>query len=115
MSLRDQFVYDLDTIFYNEDEHATRRQFRISDGRGGFICFCAVCIWDEEATKERTIVKEYNVYVGDVLCHIGAWNFPRRPLAGEIIYSPPQIPWTIVDCTHEEGAYVLALQAYGSH
>lgn len=106
---------DLQTVFYNEDEMAVSREFKIADGKGGYIIFNARCIWDEEATKERTIVKEYNVYVGDVMCHIGAWNFPRRPLAGEIIYSPRMQGWTIVDVTCEEAAYVLALQAYGSH
>lgn len=115
MSLRDQFVPDLDAIFYNTDEHATLREFRIADGKGRFIIFKARCVWDQEQTKERTVVKKYNVFLGDVVCHIGAWNLPRRPLAGEIIYSPRMQAWTIIDVTEEEGAYVLSLEAYGSH
>jgi hypothetical protein len=115
MALRDQFVPDLESVFYNTDEHATLRRFRITDGKGGFQVFDAPCVWDEEASKERTIVKAYNIYVGDVQVHILAANFPRRPLAGEIIYSPPNQGWTIVDCTLEEGAYVLALEAYRGH
>lgn len=116
MSLRDDFVPDLAGVFYNENEHASEQRFRISDGKAGFTDFTAVCVVDQEATKERTIVKQYDIFVGDVQIHIGAWYFPRRPEAGEIIYwnedrlnAPPNRPWQIVDCTVEEGAYVLAL------
>lgn len=122
MALRDEFVPDLHATFYHADEsgepdeHASRQRFRISDGKGGFEDIDAICVVDQEATKERTIVKQYDIYVGDVQIHIGAWYFPRRPAAGEIIYwnedrpdSLPNQPWQIVDCTVEEGAYVLAL------
>ena len=37
MSLRDQFVPDIDNIFMNTGEFATMREFRIGDGQGGGV------------------------------------------------------------------------------
>lgn len=109
MSLRDNFAPDLANVFMNTDEMATTREFRISDGFGGFTTFLAPVQWDGEASKEMPMVKIHGVYMGDVRCHIEAKYLPRIPVAGEIIYSPANQQFEILDVTDEEGCYVLSL------
>ena len=111
MSLREQFPVDLADIFVNPDEFATIREFRISDGHGGFRVFMAKVVWDNEAAKEQPIVKIHGVYMGDVICFIEHKYLPRMPVAGELIYSPANQPWEVLDCTDEESCYKLALSA----
>jgi hypothetical protein len=111
MSLRDNFPTDLANIFMNTGEMATTREFRIADGLGGFTLFAAPVIWDQEASKEIPLVKIHGVYMGDVRCHIEAKYLPRIPVAGELIYSPANQLWEVLDVTDEESCYVLALSA----
>jgi hypothetical protein len=109
MALREQFASDLSRIFINTAQMAITREFRISDGHGGFKVFDAPVVWDQEAVKELPLVKIHGVYMGDVRCHIEHKYLPRMPVAGEIIYSPANQPWEVLDCTDEESCYVLAL------
>jgi hypothetical protein len=111
MSLREQFKPDLSNIFMNIGEMATTREFRIGDGHGGFQVFSAPVVWDQEAVKELPLVKIHGVFMGDVRCHIEHKYLPRMPVAGELIYSPANQPWEVLDCTDEEYCYVLALSA----
>lgn len=109
--LRDNFATDLSTVFMNTAEMATTREFRISDGMGGFTIFDAPVVWDQEGSKDMPMVKIQGVFMGDVRCHIEAKYLPRIPLAGEIIYSPANQVWECIDVTDEEGCYVLGLSA----
>jgi hypothetical protein len=111
MSLRDNFAPDLAAVFMNTGEMATTREFRISDGLGGFTLFSAPVVWDQEASKEMPMVKIHGVYMGDVRCYIEMKYLPRIPLAGELIYSPANQMWEVLDVTDEESCYVLALSA----
>jgi len=111
MSLREQFVPDLDRVFINPGEFATVRDFRISDGHGSFVVFQAEVVWDTEAVKQLPLVKIHGVYMGDVICYIEHKYLPRMPVAGELIYSPANQPWEVLDCTDEESCYKLALSA----
>ena len=111
MSLRDQFTVDNRRIFLNKEEHATEREFRISDGHGGFKLFTAVVLWDEDAAKKQPVVATHGMYMGDVICQIHSDDLPRKPVAGELIYSPANKPWEVLQCTDEEWMYVLALTA----
>lgn len=111
MSLRQQFEPDLANVFVNTNEFATTREFRISNGKGGFRLFEAEVVWDEEAAKRQPIVAVHGVYMGDVICHIEHKYLPRAPIAGEIIYSPANKPWEVLQCTDQESMYVLALSA----
>jgi hypothetical protein len=111
MALRDQFVPDLARIFMNPREFATNREFRISDGHGGFIVFRADVVWDKDAVKNEPLVTVHGVFMGDVRCYIEHKNLPRAPLAGELIYSPANQPWEVIDCTDEESCYALSLSA----
>lgn len=99
-------------MFINTSEFATEREFRINDGHGGFKLFTAPVVWDTESVKQLPIVKMQGVFMGDVICYIEFRYLPRRPVAGELIYSPANQPWEVLDCTEEEGCYKLAL--YGT-
>jgi hypothetical protein len=112
VALREQFAPDLARIFINTKEHATTREFRISDGRGGFRVFNAPVVWDTDALKIMPVVKIHGVFMGDVLCYMEHKYLPRRPVAGELIYSPANVPWEVMDCSDEEFCYKLAL--YGT-
>jgi hypothetical protein len=114
MSLKDQFVADVHSIFLNTEEHATTREFRIADGHGGFTTFTQDVVWDEEAAKEEPVVKYHGQYLCDVMCFLPSTVLPRRPLAGELIYSPANQPWEIMECTDQAGMFKLALMAHRS-
>lgn len=111
MSLREQFVPDLIRVHLNPDEHATWREFRISNGRGGFILKRCKVGWFDEEARQRPVVSVHGVYQGSTICYIAHRDLPRKPLAGELIYSPANQPWEILDCIDEEGCWLLALSA----
>jgi hypothetical protein len=111
VSLREQFVPDLENTFMNTAEHATTREFRISDGQGGFRVFTAAVVWDEEQAKRQPVVSVHGIFLGDVICHIMHKYLPRMPVTGELIYSPANKPWEVLQCTDQEFMYVLALWA----
>jgi hypothetical protein len=111
VALREQFAPDLARVFINTDEHAAVREFRISDGAGGFKVFSTKVVWDEEAAARQTVVAVHGMYLGDVICYIEAKYLPRKPVAGELIYSPANKPWEVLKCTEEESCYMLALSA----
>ena len=112
--MRDQFAPDLANVYENTDEFATVREFRINDGAGGFTVFQASVVWDEEQAKRQPVVAVHGIFLGSVICFIEHKYLPRMPLAGELIYSPANVPWEIMDVTDEESCYKLALVAYRS-
>jgi hypothetical protein len=114
MSLREQFAPDIERIFINVDEMGEWREFRIADGHNGFIVFTAKVVWDKEAAKQQPITKIHGVYLADVMCYIATADLPRAPVAGELIYSPANSPYEVIDCTIEEHLYSIALAAYRS-
>jgi hypothetical protein len=99
----------LDEVFHNDEEFATWRNFRISDGHSGFIVFPAKVVWDNEAAKQMPIVKIHGVYMGDLVCYIMHKDLPRAPVPGELIYSEPNKPWEVLDVTDEESEWKVAL------
>jgi len=103
------FVPDIDNIFVNTAEFATVREFRISDGAGGFIVFNAPCVWDEDKAKSNPITNKFGVWMGSVACYIAAKYLPRPPVAGELIYSPANLPWEVIDITIAESMYEIML------
>jgi len=114
MSLREQFPADIERVFINVDEMGEWREFRISDGAGGFKLFTAKVVWDKETAKQQPAVTKFGMFQGDVMCYIASKDLPRAPLAGELLYSPANTPWEVLDCTIEESLYSIALAAYRS-
>lgn len=111
MSLRDDFAADLATVFANPAEFATTREFRINNGAGGFSVFTADVVWDEETAKRQPVVAVHGIFLGQVICFMEHKYLPRPPLVGEILYSPANLPWEVLDVTDEEGCYKIALTA----
>jgi hypothetical protein len=114
MSLREQFPVDVDRTFINVDEMGEMREFRISDGAGGFKLFTAKVVWDKQMAKENPLTTRHGIYLGDVMCYIASKDLPRAPVAGELLYSPANAPYEVIDCTIEESLYSIALAAYRS-
>ena len=112
MALREQFIPDLDRVFLKDSEHATWREFRISDGHGGFRLFRAKVGWFDEESRELMVVKIHGIYRGDVVCYMKHADLPRPPVAGELLYSPANRPWEVLDVTDEEGCWKMTL--YGT-
>jgi hypothetical protein len=98
-------------VFVSPDEFATWREFRINDGHGGFRVFTAKVVWDEEMAKTMPLVKIHGVYLGEVICFMKHEYLPRAPVAGELIYSPANKPWEVLDVTDEEDCYRLCLSS----
>ena len=92
MSLRAQFPVDLVNVFHNTDEFATTREFRMSDGQGGFVVKNIDVVWDEEEAKRYPVVTIHGITNAAVICFVQHKDLPRPPLAGEIIYSPANQP-----------------------
>jgi hypothetical protein len=111
VSLRDQFVPDINRIFMRTYEFATLREFRISDGHGGYIVFTCPVVWDKDAVKQQPLVTIHGVFMGDVRCYIAHQYLPRAPVAGEIIYSPANQPWEVLNVTDAESLYEMSLSA----
>jgi hypothetical protein len=111
MSLRDQLAPDLANVFINESEWATVREFRIKNADGSFKVFSAKCVWDKEAAKKHPLVTIHGYYVGDVICYIESYHFPRMPIAGELLYSPANQPYEVIICTDEEFCYAIGLSS----
>jgi hypothetical protein len=111
VGLREQFAPDLVNVFHNRDEFATTREFRINDGQGSFKVFMADVVWDEESAARQPAVTRHGVYLGDVICFIQMKDLPRKPIAGELIYSPANQPWEVLKIVDEEYEYKLSLSA----
>ena len=111
MSLREQFLPDLENVFLVKSEFAQLREFAIVED-GEEIVFTSVVHWDTEILKTRAIVQQQGLYLGSVLCIIKKYHFLAEPRPEQIIYTPVtpfRIGWRIVDCTDAEEAYDLSL------
>lgn len=111
MSLRSEFLSDLENTFLIESEFAQLREFAIIED-GSEIVFTTVCHWDTEILKTRAIVQQQGLYLGSVLCIIKKYLFSAEPRPEQIIYTPVtpfRIGWRIVDVTDSEEAYDLSL------
>jgi hypothetical protein len=110
MSLRDQFADDW-RIFTDPTEFGSVREFRISNGQGGFTVFTAQITWDEDRAKMHPIATRFGVYVGEAMLFIKATDLPRRPVPGELIYSPANRPFEVIMCTDVEAGYEIAVSS----
>jgi hypothetical protein len=63
----------------------------------------------------QPVVAIHGVYMGDVKCFIAYEYLPRAPEAGELIYSPANQPWEVLECILAENLYELSLSSTRSH
>jgi hypothetical protein len=120
VSLKEQFVPDLQDTFHEPEEFGCVREFRFIDGRLEKTVQTA-CVWDDHTLKTRAIVQQQGVFVGTVLLFIEKAHFAVPPRPEQIIYtreldagtleplSAAQEPYRVVDITDAEGEYELYL------
>lgn len=87
------------------------RELVISDGNKGQVTINKRVIWATDALSRPTITRIGGVFLGDVLLSMWETDLPRRPLAGEFLYSPREKQWEILGCFHSNGVYYLTLHA----
>lgn len=114
-SLHDQFEPDFEDVFADLDEFACIKTFEIVDN-GGPVRFTTSVVWDTETLKERAVVQQQGLYLGDVLCFIGKKWFASEPQPEEILYEityrgklPVRIGWRVLDIVDAERVYELSL------
>lgn len=111
MSLRDEFIPDLDSVFFETGEFGSIRDFEIVEDRQPKI-FTTACVWDTESLQQRLIVTQQGVFLGTVLLFIAKSWFKVEPRPEQIIYTPVtpiRIGWRIVEITDAEECYQMAL------
>lgn len=107
--LIDEFLPDFDDTFKNPREFGEIREFMFVNK-----VFIAEVVWDKDHMKERFIVQQQSVFMGDVMLYIPVWYFKQgdiliEPKPEEIIYSPKEIGWIIHEVTEAGQIYEMAL------
>lgn len=117
MSLRSEFLVDAVETFLEEGEFAQIREFKITEANAGKV-FTANCVWDTETLKDRAIVQQQGLYIGEVRCFILSSLFAVEPRPEQILYTrrlfpTPEEPllrgWRVLDITDAEEMYYLDL------
>jgi hypothetical protein len=90
--------------------------FEIADGKVGVKQFTTNVVWDTEILKERAVVQQMGVYLGDVLLFIAKRWFSSEPQPEEVIYEIRQLAhrevkvgWRILDIVDVEKVYEVSL------
>jgi hypothetical protein len=108
-TLKSQFESDFIEVFAEITEFARTMTFEIADGQVGVV-------WDTEILKERAVVQQMGVYLGDVLLFIAKRWFSSEPQPEEVIYEIRQLAhrevkvgWRILDIVDVEKVYEVSL------
>jgi hypothetical protein len=133
MSFRAELLVDNEVVFTPgsadpaRSEFDSQREFKVFDSHpttleapGGPVerIFTAWCIWDTHALKDRAIVQQQGLYLGEVLLIIDTYWFKVEPRPEQIIYCRRLLPepaetllkgWRIVEVTDSEGKFEIAL------
>jgi hypothetical protein len=122
MALIDEFLPDFDDTFKNPEEFGETREFMFVNK-----IFIADVVWDRDHLKDRFIVQQQGVFIGDVLLFIPIWYFKQlggadpevhqlvEPKPEEIIYSRKFIEgtklkaYTINEVTEAGEVYQIVL------
>lgn len=90
----------VDTGPLREDcEFATRREFAFKDQKGTYRIREMLCIWNHDVLRALpTTVLYGQLLVGDVLLLVKMRDWPQRPRRGQLIWTPRDTPWTILNC-----------------
>jgi hypothetical protein len=82
-----------------EHEFATHREFAFKDQLGTYRIREMLCIWNHDILRALpTTVMYGQLLVGDVLLLVKKRDWPQRPRRGQIIWTPRDTPWTILNC-----------------
>jgi hypothetical protein len=109
----DAFLEDVVDTFLNLEEFAQWREFVIKGPGGSTLMSNKLVIWNQETMKRRPIAIYGRLMVGDVLIYTFVRDWPRRPAAGQTLYSPRNEEWTVNFCDKVNGwpaVYQMILQ-----
>jgi hypothetical protein len=67
------------------------------------------CLWFEDVTSFKSLIGSDVVYTADVVLVTWRTHFPRRPAPSELIFSPKNICYQIVEVEEHHEIYHLAL------
>jgi hypothetical protein len=125
MALIDEFLPDFDDTFKNPEEFGETREFMFVNK-----IFIADVVWDKDHLKQRFIVQQQGVFIGDVMLYIPVYYFRQlggipdeegedrdpaelgeliEPKPEEILYSPRDVAWIIGEVTEAGQVYEIAL------
>jgi hypothetical protein len=115
MSLREEFEPDFIDTFCEISEFATEKKLEISRAGQPFI-FRTSCVWDTDTLRNRMIVQQQGVYLGEVLLFISKLWFEIEPKPDEVIWEltdkykiPIRRGWRILECIDAEYVYEISL------
>jgi hypothetical protein len=109
----DAFVGDVNETFLNLEEFGQMREFMTKGPGGSTIVTSKRVIWNQDALKRRPIAIYGRLMVGDVLIYTLVTDWPRRPAAGQTLWSPRNEEWTVNFCDKVNGwpvVYQMILQ-----
>jgi hypothetical protein len=107
----------IDTGPCREDcEFASRREFAFSDQQGAYRIREMLVIWNHDVLRALpTTVMYGSLLVGDVLLLVKKRDWPQRPRRGQIIWTPRDTPWSILNCQEVfKTLYRISLEAVQS-
>lgn len=111
--LKSQFESDWEEVFCDEEEFSDEMTFETAQGE-----FTTMVTWDQHTLRQRMVVQQQGLWLGDVLLFIGKKWFPVRPKGDEILYvvrKPPEVrqtykeTWKVLDCVDAEDVYEISL------
>jgi hypothetical protein len=121
MSLKDELLPDFEAVFTNPTEFGEGTEDPLVPGEYKlrefmFVnkIFTALCVWDKDHMKQRFIVQQQGVFIGDVMLFIATKYFKQgevlvEPKPEEILYSPKEVGWIISEVTEAGDVYEIAL------
>jgi len=122
VGLRAGFFTDNVETFLIYHEFAQVREFKITENNAPKI-FTTNCVWDTETLKDRAIVQQQGLYIGEVRCFILSSLFAVEPRPEQIIYTRRLMPlpeetilrgWRVLDITDAEEMYYLDLDKFNA-
>ena len=102
-----------DYRWWTDCEFATRREFAFKDQGNTYRIYEMLCIWNHDILRALpTTVMYGQLLVGDALLLVKIRDWPQRPRRGQIIWTPRDTPWTILNCTEIlQTVYRISLEA----
>lgn len=86
--------------YWKEDcEFAERREFAFKDQGQTYRIREMLVIWNHDVLRSLpTTILYGQLLVGDVLLLTKIRDWPQRPRRGQVIWSPRDTPWQILNC-----------------
>jgi hypothetical protein len=80
-------------------EFASCREFSFKNSDGTYLIQQILVIWNHDILRALpTTVLYGQLLVGDVLLLVKKHDWPQRPRRGQVVWTPRDTPWTILNC-----------------